>query len=417
MTDAVTAAGRDAMSAHFGSRLRYWRRARSRTQAELARDLDVDGSYISKLEGSRRFPNPDIARRCDDLLDTGGELSGLFALMDRGVAASDGMASAPTPLLWASPPPATTPTTRRPLANPHTTATLYRLLEAHTEIDCTMGGHQIGAAVEQQAQAIIGMHIGAPAPLSSDLLTLAAKFARLAGWIRFDSEDRAGSLFWHDCGQRWALAGDSPDLAAELLSRHAVVHASTGDHSGGTAIALAAQRVTQQPSATARFWGLTAEARCRAVGGDAEASLDRLARAEELFAGVSTPLIAEPAAYDNQFLWNTLAGKCRLELAVAGVDPEVHGAMAITYAKAALAGLSPTHVRDSALTLLRLVRACLCVGDATSARRHLAEADALARRCTSARVHSALRRLRELSIQHDDKPAADNGEPRRSRVI
>jgi DNA-binding XRE family transcriptional regulator len=391
--DPVTAAGRDAMSAHFGSRLKYWRRNRGFTQAELARALAVDGSYISKLESSRRHPNPDIARRCDELLNTGGELDSLLSLMegDRGF---DSAAVVPMPVLWTAPPPHHPPSGpdmyQRPAASAHTMVTLSRLLEAYTDIDCSMGGHQIGAAVEQQAQDIIGMHIGTVEPMTSALLVLAAKFARLAGWIRFDARDHTGSRFWHDCGQRWALAGGEPALAAELLARQSIVHSSFGDPMGGVALAVASGELSPDMPVAGRVWALLAQARGQAMAGQPEPALSCLTHAEKLLSGGRRALMASPSHHTNDFLWHVMAGKARLDLALAGVTPRVHATEAVILLRKAVADLPSHHVRDLALTRIRLSRALALTSDMAAARGELAEAESLARRCSSGRLHAAL---------------------------
>jgi transcriptional regulator with XRE-family HTH domain len=59
---------------HFGHQLRRWRQAAGLTQAELGRRLAYDHSFISRLERGYRWPTRELARRCDELFGTGGEL-------------------------------------------------------------------------------------------------------------------------------------------------------------------------------------------------------------------------------------------------------------------------------------------------------------------------------------------------------
>jgi transcriptional regulator with XRE-family HTH domain len=67
---------------HFGHQLRRWRRAAGLTQAELGRRLAYDHSFISRLERGYRWPSRELARRCDELLGTGGELLSQWRLAD-----------------------------------------------------------------------------------------------------------------------------------------------------------------------------------------------------------------------------------------------------------------------------------------------------------------------------------------------
>ncbi|CAM3163125.1 helix-turn-helix domain-containing protein [Stackebrandtia soli] len=400
--------GHEAMAAHFGNRLKYWRRSRGLTQAELARDLDVDGSYISKLESSRRHANPEFAKRCDDLLDTGGELMGLLNLIE-GERAHSKQLAMPMPVAWPSPS-AHAPPQRgdgsdhavRVRANPHTTTTLYRLLESYTEIDRSMGGQQISDAVERQSQDLIGMHIGEPDDLSLNLLSLAARFARLAGWIRFDSCDRGGSLFWHDCARRWAIAGQQLTLAAEIQARQSIVYSTMGDPAGGLAMASAIP--TTGDDSDIEAWGHAATAQAHAAAGDVDATLTALDSFDKIVAGLDEPLVSPPILTDNTFLRHTLVGKAHLHLVLAGADPERHGSEAARRFRAALTDLSSHHLRDIALTRLRLARSLVAQGDIDAARTEVVDTELVARRCTSPRVHAILRRQRSLTQLPDPTP-------------
>jgi transcriptional regulator with XRE-family HTH domain len=68
---------------HFGHQLRRWRRAAGLTQAELGRRLAYDHSFISRLERGYRWPTRELAHRCDELFNTGGELLNQWRRADR----------------------------------------------------------------------------------------------------------------------------------------------------------------------------------------------------------------------------------------------------------------------------------------------------------------------------------------------
>lgn len=63
----------------FGARLRAYRNQHGWVQAELGRVVHVSGTLIAKLEKAERRPQPDVARRLDDALGAGGELTRLAA--------------------------------------------------------------------------------------------------------------------------------------------------------------------------------------------------------------------------------------------------------------------------------------------------------------------------------------------------
>lgn len=62
---------------YFGAQLRHWRQLRGLSQQQLGRLTLHSGSLICKVEKAERTPPPDLARRCDDVLQTGGALQRL----------------------------------------------------------------------------------------------------------------------------------------------------------------------------------------------------------------------------------------------------------------------------------------------------------------------------------------------------
>lgn len=61
----------------FGAALQRWRTRRGLSLAGLAARVHYSKGYLSKIENGKMRANPDFARRCDEALDTGGELTGL----------------------------------------------------------------------------------------------------------------------------------------------------------------------------------------------------------------------------------------------------------------------------------------------------------------------------------------------------
>ncbi|WP_232832330.1 helix-turn-helix transcriptional regulator [Nocardiopsis sp. FIRDI 009] len=58
----------------FGAELRHWRLKRGLTQAELGRQAWTSGSLIGKIETAERDCPEELARKLDEVLDTGGVL-------------------------------------------------------------------------------------------------------------------------------------------------------------------------------------------------------------------------------------------------------------------------------------------------------------------------------------------------------
>ncbi|MFE9661887.1 Scr1 family TA system antitoxin-like transcriptional regulator [Streptomyces sp. NPDC005955] len=71
-TGTITSAGM------FGEVLRHFRKAADYTQEGLAADIPCDRSLVTRVESATRVPQDNFARRCDELLNTGGVLIKLW---------------------------------------------------------------------------------------------------------------------------------------------------------------------------------------------------------------------------------------------------------------------------------------------------------------------------------------------------
>ncbi|MFD7918065.1 Scr1 family TA system antitoxin-like transcriptional regulator [Streptomyces sp. NPDC059740] len=69
-------------AAVFGELLRHLRESAGLTQAALARRIPCDRSYVTHVEAGTRVPQNTFARRCDEILHTGGTLTHLWRGID-----------------------------------------------------------------------------------------------------------------------------------------------------------------------------------------------------------------------------------------------------------------------------------------------------------------------------------------------
>jgi transcriptional regulator with XRE-family HTH domain len=74
----------------FGSVLRTWRQKRGLSQRQLADQVTYSKETIAKVELGERWAGLDFAKRCDTVLDTGGELARLVPEVEAERRASDG---------------------------------------------------------------------------------------------------------------------------------------------------------------------------------------------------------------------------------------------------------------------------------------------------------------------------------------
>ncbi|WNM29441.1 helix-turn-helix transcriptional regulator [Streptomyces sp. Li-HN-5-11] len=66
----------------FGELLRHYREAALLTQDGLAREIPCDRSHVARVEAGTRVPQDTFAKKCDELLDTGGVLLRLWGRID-----------------------------------------------------------------------------------------------------------------------------------------------------------------------------------------------------------------------------------------------------------------------------------------------------------------------------------------------
>ncbi|MER5732076.1 helix-turn-helix domain-containing protein [Streptomyces sp. NPDC002138] len=67
----------DGTTDGFAAELRRLRQLRKMSLSALARSVHYSKGYLSKIENGGKPPTPDLARRCDEALDAGGELARL----------------------------------------------------------------------------------------------------------------------------------------------------------------------------------------------------------------------------------------------------------------------------------------------------------------------------------------------------
>ncbi|MGW0845025.1 helix-turn-helix domain-containing protein [Streptomyces sp. NPDC002787] len=66
----------------FGEVLRHYREAALLTQEALAREVPCDRSQVAKIEAGTRVPSDQFAKRCDEVLETGGVLARMWGKVD-----------------------------------------------------------------------------------------------------------------------------------------------------------------------------------------------------------------------------------------------------------------------------------------------------------------------------------------------
>ncbi|MEV4411232.1 helix-turn-helix transcriptional regulator [Catellatospora sp. NPDC049609] len=90
MTEPFSGREQAAAARDFAAQLRWWRSVRGYSQGRLAQRMPHSEAMIAKVESGERWPTEDLARRCDEVLQTGGALAGLWPAVRVEQQASDG---------------------------------------------------------------------------------------------------------------------------------------------------------------------------------------------------------------------------------------------------------------------------------------------------------------------------------------
>ncbi|MGX7828108.1 helix-turn-helix domain-containing protein [Actinokineospora sp. 24-640] len=379
----------DSVRAYFGWRLRHWRLTRGFTQAALGRELGYDHTFLSKIESGDRRPPPDLAERADRLLGADGELAALWPLLERE---RERRQTEPPPTVAASLP-------SRPLT---ATApeTMHRLFVSYLRVATELGGRDLVVPLEHHTRTIVQWQAGATGAAATELLSLAATFAELAGWARFDSADYATALFWYNSGHHWATLARDPALASRLLARQSAVHWSVGNAAGAIGLADAARRVDGVGPGM-RAWACLAEARGHALAADRGLCEQRLAEAEDLLRQADADDEPWVVGVTDSVLRLT-AGTCYRDLALRG-RPGLAG-RAVDQVSRSLGAVPADSAHDRALVTARLASALACAAQPDAAATLLAELLEIAH--GSGRVRAELRAVHDhLTARWPSVPA------------
>ncbi|MGH8793965.1 MAG: helix-turn-helix domain-containing protein [Stackebrandtia sp.] len=368
----------------IGARLRHWRTTRGLTQRELGRLLGYDATYLSKIENDARPAPPDLPKRCDEVLETGGELAALSAQSSRG---RDG----------------------GPQRRGHdagsaddAAAVFDSLLEEHARTARLLGGVSVVRAVEEQIPVIVGWAGEAPEATARRLLGVASRYADLAGWLRHDCGDPRSAGVWFRRAHWWAESSGDAELASCCLADSSCLAWREGDAVAAVDYARAAQRVgAGQPLALAR--GLLAEARGLGLAGEAHAAALRLDRAERALASGDAADSQTPSPQLAENILRYTSGLCHRDLAARGCRTSAR--RAVDELRAAARTFPFDNRLDETILELRLAEAYACAGELDAAVATIEVAYPAASVMRSYRIRRELRRARgRLGEQWESAP-------------
>ena len=291
----------------FGVELRRRRVAAGWSLAMLAKRVHYSKGHLGKVETGSKLPGSDLARRCDAVLDAGGQLAALAGKTppdssSTAVAAEHGgelwvMSMAPDGSSWLVPMPR-----REALAtgavslfglnlrspgvsaavDQEATITAFRsLFEQVRLLGQTTSPSVVLPTVIAQTHTLRGIAGAASSPLREELLKLAARYAEYAGWMAQEAGDDRGALWWTRIAVEMGEAAGDTELATYALIRQALITLYREDAAGTIDLA---QRAQADPRTSRRVRGLAAlrEAQGHALACDYDQCQQALDRAVEL---------------------------------------------------------------------------------------------------------------------------------------
>lgn len=292
----------------FGPELRRRRIEADLSLTRLAGLLHYSKGHLSKIETGLKRPTPELAQRCDALVDAAGELAALVSTRPSRRATSEAMTKRATDgsEVWVM-----------GVASDGTS--WFRLVDrrhalvggAASMLSFGFSGRDVASTAQQdaplevfrtqfdqfrrlgqiagpalvlpgliaQTQMVQGAAVQSDGLQRGPALTLAARYAEYVGWMCQEAGNDDAALWWTDRAVDLAAAGGDRDLADYALVRRALIALYRNDATQ----TIELSRRAQQSSIPPRIRGLAAqrEAQGHALGGNYDAcqrSLDSARR-------------------------------------------------------------------------------------------------------------------------------------------
>jgi transcriptional regulator with XRE-family HTH domain len=362
---------------------------------ELARQVNYDPGYLSKVANGRRAVSRDLARRLDEALGAGGALEAFRVSADlHGTFACDDDERL---ILAARCPERLDREIIRSLAE--ALAADYR----HTY---RVGSVTMLKSATAQLSVVGKLTREARAPLRGEVLGIACQYAHFAGWLNASTGRLADAAACFDRALGWAVESGDADMIATTLNLKAHVAWLGGKVGPMIGLSQAAQRSTST-SAGVQALAVQIEARGNALMGDGDGANRKLDEAASLMehAARHPRNENEPPCFCPAFL------ALQRGLACLHLGRNAHAAESLSTALAEM----PPEVGQSewmAWYLVRLAAAHARAGDPEQACSVAAHATLITRLTGSSRLREQLDRLlAQLSAHWPALPAvADLGE-------
>jgi tetratricopeptide (TPR) repeat protein len=263
------------------------------SQDRLGQQVNFDASLIGTVEKAERMPSRALAEACDRVLETGGSLARLWPLVDQERQRADASKAAdegiPEPYAggWSSAygsdvlvvPVLTSkgtivfmPVDRRILlqagaavvfpfnasglewprlaraiqeperVDAEIVGYLLRVLDERHIAENIYGSHHLIDVVTAQMRFVDHLRRSARGEVRNELLTVAAQYGVLAGWLHHDAGNAQAATYWSDRAMDWAQEAGNDVCVSLVLQEKSNLAKGQGDADRAISLAQAAQR-------------------------------------------------------------------------------------------------------------------------------------------------------------------------------
>jgi transcriptional regulator with XRE-family HTH domain len=380
----------------FGEKMRALMGERGVSLRGLAKRVNYDAGYLSKVANGLKRPSAPMAERLDAALDANGELVALVSPGGQGRVAADTAASGERRpddeerLMLAA---------RRPSRLDLTVVeSLSAILAAQRRTEDVVGSGPLLGPVAAQLDTIGAFVVEARGPIRPKVMHVAAQWAQFFGWLKAGTGRLAEGKAWLDRALAWALEADDVNLTSEVLSFKGHVAWMAGQIGPMIGLSAAALRGDGLYPGQ-RAISAVQEGRGHAIAGDVAATERRLAEADEYAASARERVEEAPPwlYYHSPAFFDLQRGLAYRHLAVT------HPAYNDRAIRTLTSGLErlPADMRDSEWAgdfVYHLGRAHVQAGEREHALALAGRLDELARRTGARQVVAKASALRSSTV-------------------
>lgn len=262
--------------ATFVEQLQQQMRSAGLSLGALARAVNYDKSYLSKVINGHKPVTRRLADRLDHVLGTDGALSALVSPVVGGIVITPGVLT-----------PDEVEQLAHAVAEQRASTVAVGLFERLLNHHRSGGSHPLPRVLAQtvpaEVQALLDLRHDAGERVRRGLLATASQYGQFIGRMAFEAGHDADAERWSGLALEWALAARDAQHAAYVLMRRSTYAAEFGDPQRVVDLARAAREGPWRLTPGVVSLACRHEAKGHALAGDAGTCRHLLEEAAELF--------------------------------------------------------------------------------------------------------------------------------------